>query len=257
MLHIVQGGVTNGDKKWLQRAAQHGKTRTRNWIVPKSAAVGDHVVIYVDQGLFATATVRSRPNRRSDWKNRYGADVHNVTLIEPPIGINALRRRLPALGWARYPRSIATPPPKVAEMLAEFIKERRKLGRPALDDRTLQEASLSELRVVALLRSSSVSRTISTRVLRRLRAQAIRRYVLCRAGAECEGCRAPAPFITKSGQPYLEPHHITRLADDGPDHPARVIALCPNCHRRVHFAEDGRAFNEHLKRLVVRLERAR
>ena len=44
------------------------------------------------------------------------------------------------------------------------------------------------------------------------------------------------------GSPYLEPHHITRLADNGPDHPAKVIALCPNCHRKAHSSQDKLVF---------------
>jgi len=44
-----------------------------------------------------------------------------------------------------------------------------------------------------------------------------------RAKGRCEGCGAPAPFRGVDGQPFLETHHTTRLADDGPDHPRKVI----------------------------------
>jgi 5-methylcytosine-specific restriction enzyme A len=33
-----------------------------------------------------------------------------------------------------------------------------------------------------------------------------------------------------------------------------VIAVCPNCHRRVHHADDGDAFNETLKATLGSLE---
>ncbi|MGH9768021.1 MAG: HNH endonuclease [Blastocatellia bacterium] len=69
---------------------------------------------------------------------------------------------------------------------------------------------------------------------------------------ECEGCNDHAPFQKSDGFPYLEPHHTMRLADGGPDHPAHVIAPCPNCHRRAHYAVDAEAFNKSLiKRLSV------
>ena len=74
------------------------------------------------------------------------------------------------------------------------------------------------------------------------RSQDVRNYVLARAGGSCEGCRAPAPFSRKDGSPYLEPHHIRRLSDGGPDDPSFVIALCPNCHRRVHAGADGETY---------------
>jgi 5-methylcytosine-specific restriction protein A len=38
------------------------------------------------------------------------------------------------------------------------------------------------------------------------------------------------------GEPFLECHHIQRLADNGEDGPTNTVALCPNCHRRMHFA---------------------
>ena len=60
--------------------------------------------------------------------------------------------------------------------------------------------------------------------------------VLLRANGVCERCNKKAPFIkASSGQPYLEVHHIIRLADGGNDTVENAIALCPNCHREAHF----------------------
>jgi 5-methylcytosine-specific restriction protein A len=56
------------------------------------------------------------------------------------------------------------------------------------------------------------------------------------------------------GKPYLEPHHIRRLADEGPDHPAWVAALCPNCHRRIHHGADGTEFNEEVAQSIRAIE---
>jgi 5-methylcytosine-specific restriction protein A len=67
------------------------------------------------------------------------------------------------------------------------------------------------------------------------RSANVREYVLARAKGKCEGCCQPAPFLRKDNTPYLEPHHIRRVSDGGPDHPRYVIALCPNCHREAHF----------------------
>ncbi len=60
--------------------------------------------------------------------------------------------------------------------------------------------------------------------------------VLERADGICEECKKPAPFNRKKDNtPYLEVHHIIRLADDGDDSVENAIALCPNCHREAHF----------------------
>ena len=37
-----------------------------------------------------------------------------------------------------------------------------------------------------------------------------------------------------------------RVADGGPDHPENVIALCPNCYRRLHHAKYATCFNVQL-----------
>lgn len=88
-----------------------------------------------------------------------------------------------------------------------------------------------------------------------LRSGDLKIYVLRRADGVCEGCEQPAPFLTKAGRPYLEPHHTRRLSDGGPDDYHHVIALCPTCHRRVHHGADGEAYNETLIAKLASIER--
>lgn len=60
--------------------------------------------------------------------------------------------------------------------------------------------------------------------------------VLLRADGICERCKQQAPFSrSRDGTPYLEVHHIKRLADGGDDSVENAQALCPNCHRELHF----------------------
>ena len=75
-------------------------------------------------------------------------------------------------------------------------------------------------------------------------------FTLQRANGICELCDSPAPF-TKHGndQPYLEIHHIHQLADGGPDRPENTVALCPNCHKRVHFGSDREEVSQQLRGL--------
>lgn len=64
--------------------------------------------------------------------------------------------------------------------------------------------------------------------------------VLDRANGICERCGASAPFIRASnGTPYLEVHHNIRLADGGEDTVENAIAVCPNCHRELHFGSEN------------------
>ncbi len=117
--------------------------------------------------------------------------------------------------------------------------------------------SMAELRELAVSRASEDLPPKERRELVRHRSEAVKQYVLRRARGFCEGCGAPAPFKTKKNKPYLEPHHVRRIADGGPDDPHWVIALCPSCHRRVHHGMDGDEYNEMLKELLVKIESER
>jgi predicted HNH restriction endonuclease len=79
--------------------------------------------------------------------------------------------------------------------------------------------------------------------------------VMLRATGVCEACGRSAPFIRASdGTPYLEIHHIRSLADGGDDTVENAVALCPNCHRRAHYAKDALAFTALLKRKATNTE---
>ena len=68
------------------------------------------------------------------------------------------------------------------------------------------------------------------------RDKKVRDAVLRRAKGKCEFCGKPG-FITRSGNRYLETHHVIFLANDGADKLTNVIALCPNDHREAHFGK--------------------
>ncbi|MEO6021534.1 MAG: HNH endonuclease signature motif containing protein [Burkholderiales bacterium] len=105
--------------------------------------------------------------------------------------------------------------------------------------------SLSELRGLVLESIASDATLEQKRANVTCRTEAIRRYALLRASGTCEGCKVKAPFRSKRG-PYLEVHHVFRLADGVPEHPANVVALCPNCHRHAHYSDDAVSFNARL-----------
>lgn len=73
--------------------------------------------------------------------------------------------------------------------------------------------------------------------------------VLFRANGICGLCKKKAPFHTADGRPYLEVHHKIRLADKGPDTVKNAIALCPNCHRELHYG-----VNRDLQKMVNEID---
>lgn len=123
------------------------------------------------------------------------------------------------------------------------------------EDEEIWQQSLAILRERAIASSNTARSPSERKVLARYRSDVIRVYVLKRANGVCEACTKNAPFRTNSGRPYLEPHHIRRLSDAGPDDPRWVVALCPNCHRRAHYGEDKDSFNNQLTDIVIDKEK--
>ncbi len=65
---------------------------------------------------------------------------------------------------------------------------------------------------------------------------------------KCECC-GEETFMTGAGEPYVEFHHLIPFSIAyGPDHYLNLFALCPNCHRKIHFlsTEDKREQYEDL-----------
>ena len=113
--------------------------------------------------------------------------------------------------------------------------------------------SLQQLREIALSSTPTHASTQEKIQSIQNRSTAIKLYAKKRANGICEGCNETAPFETKSG-PYLEVHHLTRLADGGADLPQNVIALCPTCHRKAHYSLGHLEFNNKLINKVAAIE---
>lgn len=114
-------------------------------------------------------------------------------------------------------------------------------------DTSLQEARDLAIAAFEAQRGKGVKSTIHTQYQR---SEIIRSYVLRRANGICESCNCPAPFKRLDGSPYLEVHHVHRLSDGGIDHPNNTAALCPSCHREVHFGQEKAAIT---KKLVLNI----
>jgi 5-methylcytosine-specific restriction endonuclease McrA len=91
-------------------------------------------------------------------------------------------------------------------------------------------------------KGSMVVTVETTNATRFRRLASVQGWVLCRAKQACEGCCSSAPFLTDDDLPFLEVHHIRPLAEGGPDTVDNAVALCPNCHRRLHHSKDRLAF---------------
>ncbi len=62
----------------------------------------------------------------------------------------------------------------------------------------------------------------------------------------CQLCGCEAPFKDKQGLPYLEVHHVVWLSRGGVDKISNTVALCPNCHSKMHIVDN----EEDIKKLL-------
>lgn len=81
----------------------------------------------------------------------------------------------------------------------------------------------------------------------------VKAWVLARAKGFCELCSDNAPFLTADETPFLEVHHVRKLADKGSDRVTNAVALCPNCHRAMHYAKDTASLVKNLYKNVSEL----
>ncbi|TAN28269.1 MAG: HNH endonuclease [Castellaniella sp.] len=97
--------------------------------------------------------------------------------------------------------------------------------------------------------------THSSAITQYQRDPAVKAWVLQQAQGKCESCAQPAPFNGTDGRPFLELHHVRQLTDDGSDTVTNAVALCPNCHRAMHYGENARSLVSPLYNRIPRLVR--
>ncbi len=127
----------------------------------------------------------------------------------------------------------------------------------AIATRARPTVGVAELRARALAAQAEIpARSTSTALLTYIeRSAAVRDYALARAAGTCECCERAAPFATPADLPFLEVHHLRRLTDGGLDQINVVAAICPNCHRRLHYGKDAAAVNAKLTTKIFEIER--
>lgn len=76
-------------------------------------------------------------------------------------------------------------------------------------------------------------------------------YTKIRANGICDLCEKVAPFSTKYNKPYLETHHVKWLSKGGTDTLDNTVALCPNCHRKMHILK----LNEDIEKLKMKIKK--
>ena len=95
--------------------------------------------------------------------------------------------------------------------------------------------------------------TFTVQVTQYVRDPQVKAWVMQQAAGHCECCGQAAPFMGTDGEPFLEVHHVRKIGDDGSDTPENAVAICPNCHRALHYGIDAKKMMALLYSKVQRL----
>lgn len=63
-------------------------------------------------------------------------------------------------------------------------------------------------------------------------------------------------FNKDSGGQFIEAHHIKPLSEGGEDSISNIAALCPTCHRKMHYSNERDELSKELKKIVVKSNKA-
>lgn len=131
-------------------------------------------------------------------------------------------RRMPSATDATQP---FVPQVTLSEFSLAFAKRVADASRDTINERRQRLQSAAKIPTRVLVLSYEYVRNAD-----------VVAEVLARADGSCERCTHRAPFSRRAdGSPYLEVHHKVTLASGGDDTVSNAIALCPNCHRELHY----------------------
>jgi len=205
------------------------------------------VLHYTGMGKIGDQGLAYAQNKTLDQSPRTGIAVHLLEALEPERYTYAGEVELIHKPYRDEQvddngkmRSVWMFPIKVKQggMVPELTVEQAR----AIEESQRQKArqlSTDELKERAKRAKKRPSlRNIQAAIYERDAAVAV--YAKRLAKGICDLCEEPAPFLNKKEEAYLECHHIIWLAKGGEDTIENTVALCPNCHRKMHVV-NGRA----------------
>ena len=75
----------------------------------------------------------------------------------------------------------------------------------------------------------------------------LKTYVKERSNYSCEMPSCDYIGFNKTdGKQYIEVHHVIPLSEGGEDSMHNTVALCPNCHRALHYASNREGMRQML-----------
>lgn len=228
-------------------------------ITAKTAKIGGDMVVGIQVGCRyegESTRVGGAPASRTLGLNWHYSCGESLSLVLPQqipgarelvLGTNGSWVRGPTIGISnatffrilKKTRSVLTAPEDKAKLERishafgeRFLREDLDVSVEAEFDAQVDRALKSDLGDVV---GNQFPNQVLIRSYQYQRDPAVVAYALRKAGGICADCGKLGPFVSKrTGQPYLEVHHVRMLQEGGGDTVDNVVALCPNCHRKRH-----------------------
>jgi 5-methylcytosine-specific restriction enzyme A len=205
----------------------------------------DDVYYYTGQGQEGNQSLEFLQNKTLSESESNGIGVHLFEVFKEKEYIYQGRVRLNGNPIQSNQEDVGGSMRKVwifPLVLVEKENASTFVSRTLLDDvydrrmKSVASMSLDELAKLAQHASSpgSSRKAYSNTYIRN---PYIAAYARRRAEGRCELCKELAPFNDKDDRPYLESHHIRWLSKGGYDSVENTVALCPNCHKRMHVVD--------------------
>lgn len=215
------------------------------------AELRESVVAYLDmQRRSRSGEKYSKKSYYSKLAKRFGRSekafefrMQNISYVLGLMGRTWLEGLKPAKNVGR----------KNALVIERLVQELEELSGPGVVSFELdaQDAKKNKKRPMGNKKPKSGSVLVTQYV----RDAKVKGWVLANAKGKCECCGSRAPFESVLG-PFLEVHHVHRLCDGGADTVENALALCPNCHRMLHFSINATEIVEKMYAKHSRLVRA-
>jgi 5-methylcytosine-specific restriction enzyme A len=233
----TQGGMRRSlDTNTLVLVSNHVKS------VYGDRWIGD-TLHYTGMGLIGDQSLNASQNKTLNESNSNGVGVHLFEVFvdkeytyqgQVHLAVDPYQERQPdSEGDIRdvwvFPLKLIDGVP-LAQSAEDFRKTQVTRERKA---RRLSDSELEDKAVNA----PKVPGSRTTKSTQYERDPHIAEFARRRASGVCDLCERPAPFQKKNGDPYLESHHIVWLSKGGEDTTSNTVALCPNCHRRMHIVK--------------------
>jgi 5-methylcytosine-specific restriction protein A len=172
--------------------------------------------------------IRSAGVNRSRGSIEYR--MRNISAVFESIGLPIIQGYLPAKNVGE----------KVSKEIIEIINESNIFN--ALFIPTINEEELeNNVEIIRKLNNKKEPKGIKNPEKKRqeviifARDPKVKAFVLQRSNGVCELCKNKGPFKIKDGNWFLEVHHLIFIALGGEDTIFNTVAVCPNCHRELHY----------------------